>query len=40
MALVGTAFILSGVELSKTDIDARIANHSYQAYLQFETLRE
>ena len=38
-ALVGTVFILSGVELSKTDIDARIANHTYQAYLQFETLR-
>ena len=38
-ALVGTAFILSGVELSKSDIADRIANHSYQSYLQFETLR-
>ncbi len=38
-ALVGTAFILSGVELSKADIDARIVNHTYQAYLKFETLR-
>jgi FHS family L-fucose permease-like MFS transporter len=38
-ALVGTAFILSGVELSKADIADRIANHTYQSYLQFETLR-
>ena len=38
-ALVGTVFILSGVELSKTDIADRIANHTYQSYLQFETLR-
>ena len=38
-ALVGTVFIFSGVELSKADIAARIANHSYQAYLRFETLR-
>src|SRR5215813_5175980 len=38
-ALVGTVFILSGVELSKAEIDARIANHTYQAYLTFETLR-
>jgi FHS family L-fucose permease-like MFS transporter len=38
-ALVGTAFILSGVELSKVDIADRIANHTYQSYLQFETLR-
>jgi MFS transporter, FHS family, L-fucose permease len=38
-ALVGTAFILSGVELSKADIADRIANHNYQSYLQFETLR-
>jgi FHS family L-fucose permease-like MFS transporter len=38
-ALVGTVFILSGVELSKAEIDARIASHTYQAYLTFETLR-
>ena len=38
-ALAGTAFILSGVELSKADISDRIANHTYQSYLQFETLR-
>jgi FHS family L-fucose permease-like MFS transporter len=38
-ALVGTVFILSGVELSKADIAARITNRTYQAYLQFETLR-
>ena len=38
-ALVGTAFILSGVELSKADIADRIADHTYQSYLQFETLR-
>lgn len=38
-ALVGTVFILSGVELSKDEVAARIASHSYQAYLQFETLR-
>src|SRR6476620_7559883 len=38
-ALVGTVFILSGVELSKEEVAARIANHSYAAYLHFETLR-
>jgi FHS family L-fucose permease-like MFS transporter len=38
-ALVGTVFILSGVELSKEEIAARIADHTYAAYLQFETLR-
>src|SRR5579859_1751526 len=38
-ALVGTVFILSGVELSKADIADRIANHTHQSYLQFETLR-
>lgn len=38
-ALVGTVFIFSGVELSKDEITARIANHTYQAYLRFETLR-
>jgi len=38
-ALVGTVFILSGVELSKADIASRIASHTYQSYLQFETLR-
>src|SRR5262245_39921539 len=38
-ALVGTMFIFSGVELSKVDIASRIASHTYQSYLQFETLR-
>jgi len=38
-ALVGTVFIFSGVELSKDEIAARIASHSYEAYLRFETLR-
>jgi MFS transporter, FHS family, L-fucose permease len=38
-ALVGTVFIFSGVELSKTEIAARVADHTYQAYLRFETLR-
>lgn len=38
-ALVGTVFIFSGVELSKGEIAARIADHTYQSYLRFETLR-
>src|SRR6267142_3572439 len=38
-ALVGTMFILSGVELSKDEVAVRVANHTYQAYLRFETLR-
>src|SRR5215831_5070698 len=38
-ALVGTAFIFSGVELSKADISSRIASGTYQSYLRFETLR-
>ena len=38
-AIVGTVFIFSGVELSKQEIAARIANHTYQSYLRFETLR-
>ena len=38
-ALIGTVFIFSGVELSKEEIASRIANHTYQAYLRFETLR-
>jgi FHS family L-fucose permease-like MFS transporter len=37
--LVGTVFILSGVELSKEEVSTRIANQTYAAYLQFETLR-
>ncbi len=36
---VGTIFILSGVELSKSEVAARIANNTYAAYLQTETLR-
>src|SRR5215831_7719365 len=38
-ALVGTVFILSGVELSKGEISERVASNTYQAYLRFETLR-
>src|SRR5260221_12720674 len=38
-ALVGTIFIFSGVELSKDEIAARIANDTYAAYLRSETLR-
>jgi MFS transporter, FHS family, L-fucose permease len=38
-ALIGTVFIFSGVELSKEEIAARMANHTYAAYLRFETLR-
>src|SRR6476660_8511761 len=38
-ALIGTVFIFSGVELSKNEVSAQIASHSYQAYLRFETLR-
>src|SRR5713101_6321927 len=38
-ALVGTVFIFSGVQLSKDEITGRIANHTYEAYLRFETLR-
>lgn len=38
-ALVGTVFIFSGVELSKDEVAARVASHSYEAYLRFETLR-
>src|SRR5499427_2562779 len=38
-ALVGTMFILSGVELSRAEIASRTAAGTYQAYLQFETLR-
>jgi MFS transporter, FHS family, L-fucose permease len=38
-ALIGTVFIFSGVELTTTQIAARQADHTYQAYLQFEVLR-
>jgi MFS transporter, FHS family, L-fucose permease len=38
-ALVGTVFIFSGVELTPQQIAARQANHTYEAYLRFETLR-
>jgi len=38
-ALIGTVFIFSGVELSKNEVSAQIASHSYDAYLRFETLR-
>ena len=38
-ALVGTIFIFSGVELTQPEVSARIAQHSYEAYLRSETLR-
>jgi FHS family L-fucose permease-like MFS transporter len=38
-ALIGTVFIFSGVELTAAQIAARQADHTYQAYLQFEVLR-
>lgn len=38
-ALVGTVFIFSGVELSPQDVAVRQAQHTYEAYLRFETLR-
>ncbi len=38
-ALVGTVFIFSGVELTSGEIAERQAAHTYQAYLQSETLR-
>jgi FHS family L-fucose permease-like MFS transporter len=38
-ALIGTVFIFSGVELTPQQIAEHQANHTYQAYLRFETLR-
>ena len=38
-ALVGTVFIFSGVELSPQEIAERQVQHTYEAYLRFETLR-
>ncbi len=38
-ALIGTAFIFSGVELSPAEIAARQAGGTYEAYLRTETLR-
>jgi len=38
-ALIGIIFIFSGVELTPSQIATREANHTYQAYLQFEVLR-
>ena len=38
-AFVGTAFILSGVELSANAVRRLQASHQYVAYLHFETLR-
>jgi MFS transporter, FHS family, L-fucose permease len=38
-ALIGTIFIFSGVELTPQQIAERQALHTYNAYLQFETLR-
>jgi MFS transporter, FHS family, L-fucose permease len=38
-ALIGTVFIFSGVELTPHEIAAHQANHTYQGYLRFETLR-
>jgi FHS family L-fucose permease-like MFS transporter len=38
-ALIGTVFIFSGVELTPQQIAAEQASHTYQTYLQTETLR-
>jgi FHS family L-fucose permease-like MFS transporter len=38
-ALIGTTFILSGVELGTSRIHALEAAHEYEGYLHFETLR-
>ena len=38
-ALIGTAFIFSGVELSAAAVAKLQASHQYEAYLHFETLR-
>jgi len=38
-AFIGTAFILSGVELSTDAVRRLQASHQYEAYLHFETLR-
>src|SRR5262249_46389494 len=38
-ALVGPMFFFSGVELSRAETASRTAAGTYQAYLQFETLR-
>jgi FHS family L-fucose permease-like MFS transporter len=38
-ALVGTIFIFSGIELSPSEVAARQAQQTYEAYLRSETLR-
>jgi MFS transporter, FHS family, L-fucose permease len=38
-ALIGTVFIFSGVELTPQEIAAQQTQHTYEAYLRFETLR-
>ena len=38
-ALIGTVFIFSGVELTPAQVLEKQAQHSYEAYLQSETLR-
>lgn len=38
-ALIGTVFIFSGVELTPQQVAAKQTGHTYQAYLQTETLR-
>jgi FHS family L-fucose permease-like MFS transporter len=38
-ALIGTIFIFSGVELTPQEIAAQQARHTYEAYLDSETLR-
>ena len=38
-ALIGTVFIFSGVELTPQEIALQQARHTYQSYLQSETLR-
>ena len=37
--LIGTVFIFSGVELTPAQVQAKIADQSYNAYLRSETLR-
>ncbi len=37
--LIGTVFIFSGVELTPAQVQSKIADHTYSAYLRSETLR-
>ena len=38
-AWIGTVFIFSGVELTPAEVQQKIAEHTYEAYLRSETLR-